>query len=288
MIKHALSKQRGIVCVSPPAGSSAYTPREARRHLKIDLAAVARAARFRMIDPRWLLTVMVDWLVIVVAFAIAGYVGSLLVYWIASLVIGNRIHALGVMGHDGAHGNAARMPWLNDLLTGVLIFWPAGLTVSGYRRFHFAHHRFLGTARDPEQAIKHWTTPEWRTPFHLSEIAICFAKDMMGYGAIDLVRITHAHRPQKTLAMTGPLCATIALWWFCWGHWWILALWYFSLATSFWAVIRLRTYLEHVGTMGPGGLSYRGGSGPCWLRIGLGCITSITSIRPCHPVGCAR
>ena len=203
-----------------------------------------------MVNPRWFLALVIDWAVIIGAFAVARKVNMLAVYWVASLIVGTRINALTVLGHDGAHGTAARWSWLNEIFT-CLVFWPLGATVSGYRRFHFAHHKYLGTKNDPEQHTKRWITPEGdKDEFHPTEVGVCFIKDLFGYGIIDALRLQYALLPQRRWTLIAPLLTAGVLWWLCWSQWWILLLWYWSLYTSFWALFRLRTYLEHVNTSG--------------------------------------
>ena len=74
-------------------------------------------------------------------------------------VIAARQHALGTLGHDGAHRLICRNRVLNDLLANILCTWPLMSNLSGYRAFHFEHYRKVGTPDDPELIHKN---NEWR------------------------------------------------------------------------------------------------------------------------------
>jgi fatty acid desaturase len=76
-----------------------------------------------------------------------------LVAWAAACVfIGSRLHALGVMAHDGAHYLLARDKRVNDLLVELFLAWPVFLSLDAYRRMHHRHHRALNTPDDPDWA----------------------------------------------------------------------------------------------------------------------------------------
>ena len=68
------------------------------------------------------------------------------------VVIGSRLHALGILAHDGAHGLLAKSRRRNDLVVELLLAWPVLLSFDGYRAMHQLHHRELNTARDPDWA----------------------------------------------------------------------------------------------------------------------------------------
>jgi len=73
--------------------------------------------------------------------------------WLAACVfIGSRLHALGIMAHDGAHYLLAKNRRLNNLLVELFLAWPVFLSFSAYRPMHRGHHRFLNTPEDPDWA----------------------------------------------------------------------------------------------------------------------------------------
>ena len=199
---------------------------------------------------RWLSLVFVDWFYIVGALGTGYYFQNLFVYWLASLVIGNRQHALSIMGHDGAHHTASRRKSLNDILVCLFAFWPLGVGLNGYRDFHFAHHRNVGTSSDPELKHKQWATPEYGLPLGQGALLKYVLKDLIGFGVKGVWSLILVIKPRSAIDIAGPLLMISSFWLACLltGNGWILALWYFSLCTSFWASFRLRVWIEHVGT----------------------------------------
>jgi fatty acid desaturase len=207
----------------------------------------------RLSDPsslRWLSLVFVDWFFIVGAFGTAYYFQNVLAYWLASLVIGNRLHALSIMGHDGAHRTASKRKSLNDILVCLFAFWPLGTGLNGYRDFHFTHHRNVGTSSDPELKHKQWLTPQFGLPQKPSTLLKYVLKDLIGFGYKGVSLFFVLVKPRSILDIAGPLLMISSFWLVCLltANGWILALWYFSILTSFWACFRLRVWIEHVGT----------------------------------------
>src|SRR6185312_1502992 len=84
----------------------------------------------------WLKDAALDWAVILGAFGVVHLFSSPVLWLPALLIIGNRQHALAILGHDGTHFTLSHDRRLNDYLTNMLAFWPLGLTVSGYRALH--------------------------------------------------------------------------------------------------------------------------------------------------------
>lgn len=203
---------------------------------------------------RWLMAAAVDWLIISLAYATVAHAHgpALVVAWVvASWVIGTRQHALGILGHDGAHGLVSRTRWLNDWATRWLCFSPLGVDLSAYWTFHSRHHRANGHDDDPEVIFKalegKWSLPmSWRT------LARYAALDLVGAGspyAAGLAISLHPKDRTGWLALAGWWGVALSLVaWF--GAWWIPGLWLFAYLTSFWAVFRLRMITEHLGTSG--------------------------------------
>ena len=164
---------------------------------------------------RWLSLVFVDWFYIVGALGAAYYFQNVFVYWLASLVIGNRLHALSIMGHDGAHHTASRRKSLNDILVCLFAFWPLGVGLNGYRDFHFAHHRNVGTSSDPELKHKQWATPEYGLPLGQGALLKYVLKDLIGFGAKGVWSLILLIKPRSTLDIAGPLLMISSFWLVC-------------------------------------------------------------------------
>lgn len=198
---------------------------------------------------RWLTDAAIDWLVIVGAFAVVEMNPWLVVP--AILVIGNRQHALTVLGHEGAHFALSKSRRINDTVSGLLAFWPLGVTTSGYRNVHMKHHKHTNTQHDPELAHRSARAPQWDLPIGLGRILKYCVSDLVGGSFADYMIIVRFSKPDSrseylpVLALHAVFIAgSIAT-----GLWWVSALWYVSLVTSFMMFFRLRTFLEHLGVM---------------------------------------
>ena len=73
---------------------------------------------------------------------------------------------------------------------------------------------------------------------------------MVGYSVSDYLMIVRSAKPDSRLVYI-PMAAlhlTFAAGFIAAGLWWVPALWYGSLMTSFMAFFRIRTWLEHQGS----------------------------------------
>lgn len=204
--------------------------------------------------PRYLLAYAGDFAIIGAAYLVAGLARHWLVYCLAAIVLGTRQHAIGILAHDGSHGLISRNKKLNRVLT-ELGTWPLLVNVhDGYKEWHMAHHKALGTPTDPELFTYRRLSP-YRMPVPRARVLKLFGTDLVGLGLRELLMFVVAVRPRRIVNWVGPI-----LWWLtafalaAWAHaLWVPLLWVGSLLTVFWAVFRVRTFAEHVGeTAGPG------------------------------------
>lgn len=193
----------------------------------------------------WLTGCAVDWLVI------AAALWLVCVYpWCAPLsvfVIATRQHALGIQGHEGAHRAICRNRKLNDALACLFCWWPLGIDINAYRRFHFAHHQLLGSKYDPEEIHRQELSPwQWRDVTMPKRVFLFFA-DHLGLGLWEVATAIRVIGKPVGIGWMAPVVAVSSalLFWFCWP---LGLLWHLSLVTSFWAVGRLRMYTEHYGS----------------------------------------
>lgn len=199
---------------------------------------------------KWLFAAISDWSIIALSLFIAESVDHLLGYWLASLIIGTRQHALSFLGHDGAHGSISKIKWLNDGLTSLFAFWPMGIGLHGYRDFHFKHHKKVGTSEDPELIHKNnWSAPEFDLPYSDKKMMSQLIFDLCGGGFKNLLSLIRLIKPKNIIDILGPalLISLIVGTMLHLGHWKSVVTWYCSLGTSFWAVFRLRIWTEHLG-----------------------------------------
>ncbi|SMH41507.1 fatty acid desaturase family protein [Mesorhizobium australicum] len=108
--------------------------------------------------------IALDWATIAAAIAFSEWMDTAWALVLAWMVIGGRMHAMGVLIHDFAHyrfiPNKKASEWVGD----VLLAWPLLTFVDGYRKNHLAHHRYTNTEKDPDWKIKlgtrHFTFPQ--------------------------------------------------------------------------------------------------------------------------------
>lgn len=198
----------------------------------------------------WCFDALRDWGVILSAIALAAWAWNPIVFLVAALVVGNRQHALSLLGHDGTHYTLTHRKRLNDLITNFASFWPLGITVSGYRELHYRHHKCLGTEDDPELHHKTARAPQWDLPSTPMRVLKYVALDLVGYSIPDfLIIVTYSKPAKKTeyipLALFH-ISMNTAL--FLTGFWWVSIFWYLCLMTTFMLFFRLRLWVEHQGT----------------------------------------
>ncbi len=224
---------------------------------------------------RWLLNAACDWLIIIICMIIIHFsynTNSYLAYlviFLAIIAIGTRQHAIAFLGHDGAHYLVSRNKLINDLLTGILCFWPLGFPLNGYRRFHFKHHQFAGTSEDPELIHKnHRWLGQWNLPLIPLKVSKQICGDAIGGGFPHLVMAAKLTRANNVLDQLYPSLTLISLlflfWWF--NCLWVPAVWFISIITTFWIVFRLRMWTEHTVEDKNGDPTHRFNA-PIWARL---------------------
>lgn len=211
--------------------------------------ALLRELGTRSLFP-WLTDAVIDWLGISAALGAVQLCPHWYTVFAAVLIVGNRQHALAILGHDGTHYTLSHKAVLNDFLTNLFCFWPLGLTVSGYRALHYAHHRHTGTGDDPELGHKRLRAPQWDLPAKPRTVLRYALMDLAGYSFADYTIIVRFAKPQRgreylPLALFHMIAAGLLI---GSGLWVAAVLWYASLVTSFMMFFRLRLWLEHQGT----------------------------------------
>ena len=200
---------------------------------------------------KWTRRVVCDWLLIVGALLLAGYLHQWWAYVLAVVVCGVGQHRVALMAHEGTHRQSSRNKRLNDFLTGVFCLWPFGNPVGGYRRFHFTHHRRLNTDEDVELHQKAKSSPAWDLPTTRWKIAKYILGDVCLLHVKELGLLSQRVRPgidlyDGSMPNLWLLVAAGTLIYF--GQWWVIIVWYLGTAMVFWPTYRLRVWTEHVGT----------------------------------------
>lgn len=195
---------------------------------------------------QWLYRIIFDYVIVILCMTISFYTMNPIVFFIAWILIGSRQHAIGIMGHDGAHYRISKNKKLNDLLANLLAFWPIGSTCEGYRRDHLAHHKYIGSIYDPEYPMKSYFNC-FKLPTNKTDILIDFLKDLFGIHIMYMLKSAYGLRHKKQLYMI-PFWIVILTISFAYNLHWYLLFWILCLPTSFWAFLKFRMWLEHVGS----------------------------------------
>lgn len=171
------------------------------------------------------------------------------VYVLAVIVIGSRINALGGLMHDAAHYRAYASRSLNDFV-GELLALPTSASMAGYRNTHFAHHRELNSANDPDWQ-RNVGLKEFEFPAPRTSVLMYFMQYLTGLKIGAAVGGFHKNKETRDIPAAvararlvfflGLIAASIAL-----GFWKMLLLyWIVPLLTVFLAIRYLRNVAEH-------------------------------------------
>lgn len=118
--------------ILPAAGEGsdgfALAADDARRVPTVDPVRLRHLTRLD--GRRAALHIALEWTGIVAGAALAEQFFSPIVWALACVWIGSRLHALGIMAHDGTHGLLVPNRALNDLIVEVFLAWPVFLSLS--------------------------------------------------------------------------------------------------------------------------------------------------------------
>jgi fatty acid desaturase len=152
--------------------------------------------------------ILLEWTAVVVAAALCQHFWNPLLYVLAVAFIGARQHALLILMHDGTHYRLFRNRRINDWMTELLLAWPHLVTMRSYRENHLAHHNYVNTESDPDWLRKK-DNPEWHFPQSLRSLLSIFARDLVGIGGLNLIRL--ASSLSSTARMPGKAFVRIRL-----------------------------------------------------------------------------
>lgn len=190
---------------------------------------------------------LLDWSIIVIGICLSYY--NIYFFPLSCLIIGNRQHALAILGHDGSHQLVVpKNKFLNNLFTNLFVFYPFGISLKEYRDFHWDHHRNTNTDKDPEIPLKEVWPNKMVGPFTTKKVILHSLLDLIGFGVPQLLAFLFYVRPKSVRNATAPIIffSIVALMLIS-GFWLALLLWIVSFGTVFWSCFRLRVWSEHVG-----------------------------------------
>jgi len=152
---------------------------------------------------RTLWAIGVQWAVIVAAFGAAIWSGHWAVYILAAIVVTTRQHAMGILIHDACHYRLFPNRKLNDLLSDLLVGFHMGMSTSLYRKWHYPHHRYVNTDRDPEWLGEQTDPDTWSFPKTKMDMVRVFAKDIFGLNIIKMAAIMGIWSPWSRLFISS-------------------------------------------------------------------------------------
>ena len=124
-----------------------------------------------------------EWLSIIAAVLLCEWFWHPLFYVLVVMWIGARMHALGILGHDGLHYLLFKNKRLNDFVAHWLLLFPIGFSLASFRKVHLAHHKHLKTDKDPEH-INLRQYEEYDFPKTMSGMFFIFLKDITGINSL--------------------------------------------------------------------------------------------------------
>lgn len=199
---------------------------------------------------RWIFACIFNWLIVFTTFYTAFHYQNLWVDALAILVIGNRQHAIALLGHEGAHFMLSSNRIWNDILTGFFCFWPLGISLAGFREFHFTHHNSVGTINDPELKFKKAFNHRYELPITKTKMCFYFIKDVLclSINEVFLVKKYFTSKKKRHLIIPNLYLGVIAVTLIYYGLLWVFVYWLIAIYSSFWAFFQIRVYIEHIGT----------------------------------------
>ncbi len=139
-----------------------------------------------------------EWGLIVATICICQRFWHPMLYVFAVAFIASRQHALLVLMHDGVHYRLLRNRRLNDWMSEVILAWPHLVSARQYRKNHFAHHRYLNTAQDPDLKRRKGD-PVWVFPMAVPDLVKTLFRDVTGLNAPVLLKLAASVASADTL-----------------------------------------------------------------------------------------
>jgi len=197
------------------------------------------------------MSLLTNWGLVFLCFALVAYVPNPLTVLIAVAVIGTRQLGLSVLMHEAAHRTLFKNRTVNDWVGNWLCAYPVWSDIGPYRRYHLQHHAKNWTPDDPDLNLA--------TPFPVTKASMRrkIWRDLSGQTAWKRVRYVlrrdlgtslqqfgsnHSWRNLRGVAVTNlALLGGLAA---C-GHATLYLLWIGAWFTAHHLVVRLRSIAEH-------------------------------------------
>lgn len=123
-------------------------------NLNENIAAEAMKPLFQPRPMKHAAAMALNWAAILGAIYLGTLYFNPIVYFLAVVVIGARMHALAILMHDATHYRFLKNRKWNDLITNVATMYPLFTSIEQYRQNHLRHHKHLNTEHDPDWVSK--------------------------------------------------------------------------------------------------------------------------------------
>lgn len=194
---------------------------------------------------QWIKALLGDYLLLVISFLPVYFWG-----WYGAipsiLLLGITQHRISILAHEGAHGMAFKNKKINYWITQIFTFWPLMIDMNRYKEFHWDHHRNTGDEKlDPEFYLKQ---NRYHLPITKTNLYGRFILDLFGASTPEFIHLIKYLSKKSNVfwAISWLVISFVACYYF--GRIDFFVLFLLSKPTGFWAVFRLRIYLEHVDT----------------------------------------
>ncbi len=127
-----------------------------------------------------------DFFLIVLSLVASVWLCRSISYWfypLAVLLVGSRMFALVLLGHEATHGLLVRSTRLNHFFGRWFCHFPVFVSFSHYSALHHLHHRYLGTERDPDSYIYQRTWKNLHSWF-VESLLLCATGKMFYHFAV--------------------------------------------------------------------------------------------------------
>ena len=202
----------------------------------------------------FVLQLIVTWLTIVFAIALAVQLQSIVASALLIVLIATRQNLLGLLVHEQVHFLCSRRKW-GDIVTDLFAGWPIlGMQVHSYANIHLAHHHHYFSDMDPDFYRKNG--PDWSFPMAGRHLLWLFLSDAIGLTFLRLVAGKNTakaksdakigRRPSMPRAVrVAYYLAILALAWY-WGILGLLLVyWFLPLIFLLPVIVRFGAICEH-------------------------------------------
>ena len=203
-----------------------------------------------------LITIVLQWVIIGGAITIGVISSNWAIKILMMIIIATRQHVLLVLMHEAVHFRLHKSKPLNDWVSQFFLSFPLGVSTRAYRNFHFAHHRYGYTDKDPQMEAMH-RDEDFLWPKMVLQSWVVFFKDIFGINIPKMGKVFFDFLPAQHGGPFGPdsksesflfLVFVIAVLGICWatGHLpTLLLFWYIPSLTFLTAIFRVRSIAEH-------------------------------------------